>query len=704
MRILVNCALPYANNPLHLGHIAGAYLGADIFVRYRRLIGDEVMFISGSDQYGTPITIQADAEGISPADLARRFHIEHKKAFEGLNIKFDIFSETMRKEHHDNVKEVFLELLKKGYLYEKVMNSPFCPTCNRFMPDRYIKGICPHCGYDEARGDQCENCGKVLDPKDLISPRCAICGDSPEFRDTKHFFFRLSSFQDNLINWLKGKEYWRKNVLEFTRNFVEAGLEDRPITRDIEWGVEVPVEGYEHKKIYVWFEALLGYISAARIYSSQQNDPERWKKYWQDGNARVYCFIGKDNIPFHTVIFPAMLMALERFNLPYDVPANEFLNFSGKKFSKSKGVGFTVSEVLTKINGDYIRYYLSSIMPETGDSDFSIEDLREKVNSELIGKYGNLAFRSTSFILKNSLVPRPGHDDEYPAVLDFLREKLALYRGYLDGIEIKKALHEWLEVVQFGNVYMNRSAPWKLIKTDSDSCSSKLYTVLRIIHYATVMAYPFIPSSAERIWKMIGMKTPLESSFHTLSEEPSYAPIKTDPPFSPVELSSVNPNSLDLRVARIVDVQEHPNADRLYVLKLSLGTEERQLVAGLRNHYSREELIGRKIIIVYNLKPAKIRGMVSNGMLLAADNGKDVRFLTVGDHAKEGDRVRIGDYDYNNHGRIEIRDLEAYRLHISTIDGKPVATASVDDETLVLNCRGESVFPERNIEENSRIR
>lgn len=704
VRLLVNAALPYANNSLHLGHIAGAYLGADIFVRYNRMIGNEVMFICGSDEYGTAITIKADQEKVTPSELSERFHLEHRKAFEDLDIRFDLFSRTTNPVHHQTVKEIFLELLNAGYLEKRSMNSPYCHTCKRFMPDRYITGKCPRCGFEEARGDQCENCGKILDPQELIDPKCSVSGDSPEFRETEHLFFKLSNFQQPLLDWLSGKNFWKKNVLEFTRNFVSAGLEDRPVTRDLDWGVDVPVEGFSNKKIYVWFEALLGYISAAKIYSDSKGKPEYWKKFWLDPDTRTYFFMGKDNIIFHTVILPSVLMALGGYNLPYDVPANEWMNYGGKKFSKSKGLGMTVPEALSVADRDYIRYYLASVLPETGDTNFSTEELQERVNTEFISKFGNLVYRLTSFITKNSLEIAKVHDDEFDEVMSYCRDRLSEYREHLGSVEIKKALHAWIDLVQYGNTYMNRSEPWKLIKTDPDRCMSRLYNTLKIVQFATSMIYPFTPSSAKRAWEVLGIRPTVEDSMNWLADDAEFMPVKSDPLFRKIEISDLNPNGLDLRVARIVDVREHPNADKLYLLDLRIGDEERKLVAGLRKYYSREELLGRKIIVVCNLKPARIRGEVSNGMLLAADDGEKVRFLTVDDSVEGGESIQVGGFDYNRSGTIEIEGLAEYGLSVAESGGRIAATAVIDGKRLVLSHRGKPVFPERDIAPGSRIR
>jgi methionyl-tRNA synthetase len=332
-RIFIAVAWPYANGPLHLGHIAGAYLPADIFARYHRTKGNEVLMISGSDQHGTPITIKAEEEGKTPAEIAHRYHREFLDCWEKLGISFDLFTSTGTANHAAVSQDIFLTLLNKGYIYKSTVSQPYCPQCKRFLPDRYIEGTCPYCHASGARGDQCDSCGKPINPAELINPYCRLCAATPQFKDSEHLFFRLSAFQGNLSDWVEQQTHWRPNVLNLTRRYLKEGLRDRAITRDIEWGVPVPVDGFENKRIYVWFEAVIGYLSATKEWATSNGDEERWRPFWQDNETKSYYFIGKDNIPFHTLIWPAMLMGCGGLNLPYDVPANEFLTIEGKKLS-----------------------------------------------------------------------------------------------------------------------------------------------------------------------------------------------------------------------------------------------------------------------------------------------------------------------------------------------------------------------------------
>ena len=705
-RILVNCALPYANGPIHLGHLAGCYIGADIFVRFNRLIGNEVMFISGSDEYGTPITIKADREKVPPSAIADRYHTRNEKTFRNLDINFDIFSRTSDPRHSEVVGNIFLDLLKKGYLEERTMTSPFCPTCNRFLADRYVEGTCPYCGNQNARGDQCDNCGKILDPKDLKSPRCIISGDQPEFRETKHFFFLLNKIQDRLLEWFDGKSNWRQNVQSFTRNFISNGLKARPVTRDLEWGVPVPLDGYDGKRIYVWFEALMGYVSASIILSRNRNDPDYWKRFWQDPQVKSYYFLAKDNITFHSVIWPSIIIAHEGLNLPYDIPANEYLNFSGKKFSKSQEVGFVADEVLKRFHKDYIRYYLASILPESGDSEFSFTEMQEKVNTELISKYGNLVHRISTFASSRSMVIScPDKLDE--ASLDAVKlceQALEEWSAFLSQVEIKKGLKKAIDVIQAANSFFNESKPWNLVKTDMNQAVGKLWVLGYMAACSTVMIYPYIPSSAKRVWEILGFPGTVENGLKILRERNfTFTPVKSDPPFRIIE-DQVSRNGPCLRVGIIREAVDHPDADKLFVLKVDLGDKEIQLVAGLRKNYAADQIMGRRIVVVSNLKHSKIRGQVSEGMLLAADDGEAVRFLTVDDSIPAGSQVLIGGESFSDSGEISIDDLQKFGIKVSVRSGAVTVTADIDGREAVLTAGDKPVFPERPVMDGARVR
>ena len=707
MKILVNCALPYASGPLHLGHIAGAYLGADIFVRFQRMAGNEVLFVSGSDEYGTPITIRADKEGKSPKEIADFYHNDHLNTFRSLDINFDIFSRTTEEIHSETVSEFFLELLRKGYLVERSMIAPYCPGCGRFMPDRYITGTCPNCGYKDARGDQCDECGKTLDAKDLINPICSICGDVPEFRETNHFFLRLDLLQDRLLQWIDAKRDWRSNVVNFTRNFISSGLRERPITRDIEWGVRIPLEGYDHKRIYVWFEALIGYLSAAKLYFRGTPNPDEWKAYWQDGEVPSYYFMGKDNIEFHTIIWPAMLMGKEGLNLPSRVIANEYLRFRGEKFSKSRGIGFSVDDILKLAQKDYVRYYMASNLPEGGDTNFSMEELVDRVNTEYIDKFGNFINRIVSFSAAHfqEISVNSDYDEDDRSMMDFAKEKFLAWKSALSDAQIKKGLQEWLDLVKYANSYFNRSKPWALIKSDGEGCMRKLYVSLGVAKILADMIYPYTPSSSMMIRRMLGLPgiEPSAREENIFSVQ-SFRPVKGEPPFRKLDVTAANPNSMDLVVGKVLEVSDHPNADTLYLIRVSFGDSETGIVSGLRDHYTREQLLGMKIIVVRNLKRARIRGQDSNGMLLAADNGKVVKVLSVPEGVPEGSRVTIGGYPYNGKGTITIDEVHAYSMAAECSSGACRVEASIDGKKGYLEVMGDFVYVSEKVENGSEVR
>ncbi len=536
-KIMVNCALPYTNGPLHLGHIAGAYLGADIFVRFNRLNNKDVLFISGSDEYGTPITITAEKNNTTPQEIADKYHKEHEETFKSIDIVFDKFTRTTDPEHVKDVSEFFLNLYGKGYIEKRYMVSPYCKKSGKFMPDRYIEGICPHCGYESARGDQCDNCGRTLDPIELINPICKSTGETPEFRETEHFFLMLNKIQDDLMKYLDTKDFWKSNVLKYTKNFVNEGLKPRAITRDLSWGVPIPLDGYENKKIYVWFEALIGYITGARTYSKDINNEDYWKDFWFNSDLKSYYFIGKDNIPFHTIIWPSMLLIHDYYNIPYNVPANEYLRFEGEQFSKSRGIGYTVNEILKIVDKSSLRYYMSSILPETGDSDFSLREFQDKVNSELVDKYGNYIYRMESFIAKNDInikIPEEfDADDQH--VLDELNEKFQAYRDEISNVHIKRGLQIWLELTMLANNYFNRSEPWKLIKTNRKRCNNKIFVSLKIAQYLTLMLYPYVPSGANDVWKTM-FSEEISGDFDDLLSMNNFSINKGEPPFHKLDL------------------------------------------------------------------------------------------------------------------------------------------------------------------------
>lgn len=518
-RILIGVAWPYANGPLHLGQIAGAYLPADIFARYHRMKGDEVLMVSGSDQHGTPVTLRAEREGKSPQEVVSHFHREFLECWQKLGISFDLFTTTGTQNHVETVHEVFLTLLDKGYIYKDKMVLPYCPSCRRFLPDRYVEGTCPHCGNPRARGDQCDECGKPLNPVDLIGLRCGICGSTPELRESEHFFLRLSAFTEQLKAWVEKQSHWRQNVLNFTLSFLTGGLKDRAITRDIQWGIPVPVDGFEDKRIYVWFEAVTGYLSASKEWSQSGDRAGDWRRFWE-GDSKSFYFIGKDNIIFHTVVWPAMLLGSAGLNLPYDVPANEFLTLGGRQLSTSRNWAVWLPDYLERYDPDALRYLLSINMPETSDTDFSWREFVRRNNDELVATYGNLVHRVLTVTYRNfdGCVPGTGGSDEESKQL-LKRSELTLQTvdTLLSGCHFREAMRAAMSLAQEVNRYLDAKAPWKTIKEDREAAAEALSTAVGVICCLKTVLYPFLPFSSERLHRLLGFDGSVEQGGWTIS-------------------------------------------------------------------------------------------------------------------------------------------------------------------------------------------
>ncbi|MDP6647722.1 MAG: methionine--tRNA ligase [Dehalococcoidales bacterium] len=506
-RIFIGVAWPYANGPLHLGHIAGAYLPADIFVRYHRIKGNEVLMVSGSDMHGTPITLRAEEEGKKPGEVANRYHQQFLESWQKLGIIFDLFTNTETVNHRAVSQDIFLTLLNKGYIYKATMSQPFCSKCRRFLPDRYLEGTCPYCQSPSARGDQCDTCGKPLNTIELVKPHCRTCGTPPQFKDSEHFFLKLTAFTDRLLSWVKQQTHWRPNVLNFTLSFLKEGLKDRAITRDIEWGISVPLPGYEGKRLYVWFEAVIGYLSASKEWAKSSGDETKWRPFWQGEGAKSYYFIGKDNIPFHTIIWPAMLMGYGDFKLPYDVPANEFLTIEGKKLSTSRNWAVWVLDYLERYDPDALRYLLSINMSETSDTDFSWRELIRRNNDELVATYGNLVHRALTFAYRNfdGCVPPAGVLDSQSRAL--LGQAEAIFKTVdelLYGCHFREAIRSALSLAQETNRYLDAQSPWKVIKTDRSKAATALYVVIGVVSQLKTMLYPFLPFSSQKLHEYLG--------------------------------------------------------------------------------------------------------------------------------------------------------------------------------------------------------
>ncbi|HWO72093.1 MAG TPA: methionine--tRNA ligase [Dehalococcoidia bacterium] len=512
--ILIGVAWPFPNGPLHLGQIAGAYLPPDIFARYHRTAGNRVIMVSGTDQHGTPIIVRAEREGKTPQEVVDHFHAEYLRCWDDLGISFDCYTSTGTRNHIETAQAFFLRLYEKGDIYKGTMELTFCEQEQRFLPDRYVEGTCPYCGYEGARGDQCDNCGRTLDPIELINPRCSRDGSVPVRRESEHFFLRLSAYNDRLKEWLRhGKEHWRRPVLNFSLGVLNEGLKDRAITRDLTWGVPIPLPGYEDKRIYVWFENVIGYLSAAKEWAQRQGTPDAWKDFWEDPAAKIYYFVGKDNIWFHTLSWPAMVMSHGGLNQPYDVPANQYLNFRGGKASTSRGTAPFLPDYLERYDPDAIRYYLAAIMPETSDSEFSEEDLVRRNNDELVSTWGNLVNRVLTMTFRNfgGRVPEPGPlrpADE--ALLAQGDAALATVGESLAACRFREALRAAMAYAQEANRYLNQEEPWKTRATDPAAAGRTLYTAIGAIEALKVAFYPFLPFTSRRLHGFLGHSDMIE--------------------------------------------------------------------------------------------------------------------------------------------------------------------------------------------------
>ena len=514
--VLVAVAWPYANGSLHLGHLAGAYLPADIFARYHRLKGNDVLMVSGSDAHGTPITVRAESEGTTPAAIVDRFHPEFLGYWRDLGISFDLFTVTNNKNHSDVTQDVFLRLLDKGYLKKKTSEQFFDPEAGRFLPDRYVEGTCPHCGYEHARGDQCDNCGRTLDPTDLIEPRSKFSGATPEIRETEHYYLALSDLEPAIQDYLGSRAGWRAHVLNWARGFVGEGLHDRAITRDMDWGVELPVDDLgPGKRIYVWFDAVIGYLSAAKEWAQIQGTPDAWKEWWEDPDASSYYFVGKDNIPFHTVIWPAMLLGYGGLNLPTDVPANQYVTFKGEQASKSRGIGASINDYLSWLQPDALRYAIGANLPEQAATDLTDAEIVRRINEELLPYWGNIVNRVTNLIHKNfdGVVPEATPDQE---VIDAARESLGAVGAAIEAVELRAGLRAAMEASAAVNAYLSSTEPWKVVKEDRERAAGILLTAINCVAALNVAFAPYLPFSSARVAQDLGLDA---DSMHWSSPE-----------------------------------------------------------------------------------------------------------------------------------------------------------------------------------------
>jgi methionyl-tRNA synthetase len=666
--------------------------------------GDRAILVSGSDEHGTPITIAAEAEGITPQELVDRNHAKIYKAIEDMGIVFDLYSRTTAPHHQRTVHQLFEAINANGHIREYEMDAMYCSHDQRFLPDRYVEGVCPQCGFESARGDQCDECGHTHDPIELSLPRCKICGNPPQLRRTSHMFFALPNFEDELRVWIEDQEGWRPNVVNQTMNWLNMGLKDRAVTRDIGWGITVPVDGYEDKRIYVWFEAVMGYFSTTVEWARMSGAEDAWEDFWLDPSAETYYFLGKDNIPFHTIMWPAILMAASkhdrRYNIPTNVPANEFLMLSGSQFSKSRKNALYVHEYLEHFEPAPLRFYLTTNMPELKDTDFSLEDFVARNNDELLGTLGNFVNRVLTFTHKNfgGAVSAPEEVSEEDR--DFLAElgkARDLAEARLLKFEFKASLRAIMELARAGNVYFDRQRPWQLVREDIQRCGTVLNTCVQVLQGMAILMTPYLPYKAQELWELLGMPGKVEDQSWTDVYLPAKAgrPIpRPHPLIRKLDLKEVAnklqlltqeeqatqaeeereateclADELDLVVARISSVEPHPDADKLIVAKIDLGPlGERTLVAGLRDHFSIEELTGATIVVVANLAPAKLRGIESEAMVLAAeDKDGTLALLRPSGEAEPGDRL-WSPVDPADKGTVEFKRFQQMEFKVESGD------------------------------------
>ncbi len=509
--VLVAVAWPYANGPQHLGHIAGAYLPADVFARYHRIVGNDVLMVSGSDAHGTPITVRAEQDGVEPGEIVETYHQSFLDQWDRLGISFDLFTSTMTANHAEVTRDVFQKLRDAGHIDKRATDQFFDPEAGRFLPDRYVEGTCPHCGFTDARGDQCDNCGRTLDPTDLVDPRSKMTGATPDLRRTEHLFLKLSDFQDRILEWVSTRQGWRAHVQNWAEGFIGTGLHDNAITRDLDWGVELPENVTQElgpgKRFYVWFDAVIGYLSASKEWAQRSGDPDAWKRWWENDAAESYYFIGKDNIPFHAVYWPIYLMGYGGLNLPTNVPANQYVTFKGAKASKSTGVGTPVMELLDQFQPDALRYGVASIFPEHDDNDLSMDDMIARINNELIAAWGNLVNRVLSMTAKMfGEVPAPGPLDERDdALLAMVDASLVEAAAAIEAVELRRGLRVAMHAAQEANAYISALEPWKTAKTDMERTATTLHTALQAINGIKVLFAPYLPFSTAQLHETLGV-------------------------------------------------------------------------------------------------------------------------------------------------------------------------------------------------------
>ena len=663
-RYTITAALPYTNGPIHIGHLAGVYVPADIYARYLRLTGNDVAFICGSDEHGVPITIKAKKEGVTPQDIVDKYHAIIKKSFEDFGVSFDNYSRTSAKIHHDTAQNFFKTLYDKGEFIEEVTEQLYDEKADQFLADRFVTGTCPKCSNEEAYGDQCEKCGSSLNATDLINPKSAITGNVPTLKQTKHWFLPLDKHEAFLKEWiLKGhKKDWKPNVYGQVKSWIDDGLRPRAVTRDLDWGIPVPVEGAEGKVLYVWFDAPIGYISATKEWAERVG--KDWEPYWKDENTKLVHFIGKDKSVFHCIIFAAMLKAEGSYILPDNVPANEFLNLEGNKLSTSKNWAVWLPEYLEDFPNqqDVLRYALTANAPETKDNDFTWADFQAKNNNELVAIFGNFINRVVVLTDKyyNGIVPSPSNftqvDEEVLAAIKAYPDVIA---SSIERYRFREASQELMNLARLGNKYLADEEPWKVIKVDEERTKTIMFVALQIASALATLSEPFLPFTSDKLKNILSVtSSAVEMSWEDISTKNVLLPTghqigKAELLFSKIEDEAIQQqldkliaskkaneaanktvepqkdtityddfSKLDIRVGTILEAEKMPKANKLLVLKVDTGIDVRTIVSGIAESFSAEEVIGKKVTVLVNLAPRALRGVESQGMILMTENAE----------------------------------------------------------------------------------
>jgi len=678
MKRLITSALPYVNNVPHLGNIIGCVLSADAYARFCRLRGYETLFVCGTDEYGTATETKAREEGCTPREICDKYHAIHADIYRDFNISFDVFGRTSTPEQTSVAQEIFLDLEAAGLITEQTSARTYCAVCSMFLADRYVEGTCPHCGYEDARGDQCDQCGKLLEPEQLQKPRCKVCGSAPVLQETSHLYLALDALQDRLTAWVHASQTsgnWTRNAVQTTAAWLEKGLQPRPITRDLTWGIAVPKKGYEKKVFYVWFDAPIGYIS---ITAAARSD---WKDWWQNPKeVQLYQFMAKDNIPFHTVIFPASLLGTGKpWTMLHHINSTEYLNYEDTKFSKSRNVGVFGDDVTrTGIAIDLWRFYLLSNRPERNDTAFTWHDFFEKTNAEFIDNIGNLVNRTLVYLQKNfdGVISDCPVDEAQQVFVQACREDCAEVTQALEEVRLRDAIRRLLALGNRGNKFFQDMQPWEIIKTDRAHAHTTVSLLAYVVQSLAVALEPFMPETAQRMlamlaiadydWSKVGLFEGLDG--HRIADpEILYQKLNmADAEKFRKKFSGAQPDfsCFVIKAARIVQVDHHPDAAHLYCLKLDCGEiDVRTVTAGLVKYYSPEDLTGRSVLMLANLKPVEMRGVLSQGMVLVCEKRNKLELLDAGD-AEPGSRVEVESQAAAQDGEISIDLFKAAPLRI----------------------------------------